>query len=417
MITPEIIRYIKQQITLGVSREMISASLKQNGWNDADVNEAFNSLANPVINTVPQAAPVVTRSSHMVRNIVIFIILLALLGGAGWWWFYGRRAAPITQNEAIKSSTEAEKPKTESFDDLKITYVPVPAEENSALIFNSVAEGAVTQEDRDFFTKFLKDNQVELRPINESKKVLVRHKKLLETFEAGVAKKYYRCSLSMGDTCNLSNLRSAAMLAAVNSFVLLKDGKPSEAQDYARKIIKLGQMLTERADDFLTLLAGWEVQKIGYYAFKDAGGNALSLPTKDDLVKNLREEHKKLLKLDYSRALEVADFIKDKNKKPSVLIKESDETMNELRKDFNDISWKPEVVKKWFADSLKIDLANVDLACGVKPKEGKVDTGFNPFDTPETENFLGKKFYSYVYISLNSAHTKRCELEKLINSL
>ncbi|MEI7709510.1 MAG: hypothetical protein WCI76_02235 [bacterium] len=37
MITPEIINYIKQQITNGVSREQISASLKQNGWNDADI--------------------------------------------------------------------------------------------------------------------------------------------------------------------------------------------------------------------------------------------------------------------------------------------------------------------------------------------------------------------------------------------
>src|SRR3989344_6942315 len=144
MITPEVISYIKRQIAGGISREQISFSLKKNGWNDADVAEAFATIAIPV-NSVPHASQAVIHSSHKVRNIIIFFILLALLGGTAWWWFYVRKAAPAAEEEAIKSNVEAEKPKTESFDDLKITFVPVPAEENSASIFNTLPTDAVTK--------------------------------------------------------------------------------------------------------------------------------------------------------------------------------------------------------------------------------------------------------------------------------
>lgn len=418
MITPEILNYIKQQITNGVSREQISNSLKQNGWNDADITEAFTAINTPAsTSNIPHAPQVVTHSSHVVRNIIILIILFVLLGGAGWWWFYGRQSAPVVQEEAIKSDIEADKPKAENLDDLKVNYVKVPAEENSVSIFNAIPQNVITKADKDFLVKFVSDNQAAVRPIVESKKVLAKYTKYLEDFESGVEKKYYQCSISTGDTCYLNNLRSVSQLSAVNSFVLWKEGKIVDAKDYAQKIIKLGKMFTKNADDIITLLVGWEVQKTGYYAFKDAGGIILSSDEKNALIKNLREEQKKLLKIDYSRALEIIDYITDINNKPSIVIDEPEELAKEFRNKINDTTWKPEIVKKWFTDSLKIELANTDLACGVETKDGKIETGFNPSNVPETENFVGQKFYFYAYISFNTASAKRCEIESLINAL
>ena len=45
MPTPEIINYVRQQIASGIPRDQISASLKQNGWNDLDIAEAFKASA------------------------------------------------------------------------------------------------------------------------------------------------------------------------------------------------------------------------------------------------------------------------------------------------------------------------------------------------------------------------------------
>lgn len=413
MVTLEVINYVKQQIASGVSRDQISSSLKQNGWNDSDIGEVFNTLVIP-LDTVSQAPRIV--KSHTICNIFIVIIILTLLGGAGW-FFLQSKSGSVIQNEILDSNNEIPIIQTKNLDDLKINYIAVPVNENSASVFQSVGVNAISKEDNDFLVKFVSDNQTTLRPITQSKKVLTKYKKLLETFEAGVAKKYYQCSIAMGDTCYLNNIRSISRLAVANSFILWKDGKTDEAKDYAHKIIKLGQMITEQADEFITLLVGWEVQKMGYYTLKDVEGGTLSLEVKNDLIKNLREEHKKLFRFDYSRTLEIIDFTTDENNKPSIVIKETDELMNEFRKNVNDITWKPEIVKKWFNDSLKIALSNVDLPCGSVYKDSTIDIGFDPQDTAQTDNFVGKTLYSTTYASLNTTSVKRCEVESLINVL
>ena len=44
MVNQQLLDYIKQQIQQGVSREQIKSSLMTNGWQSADVEEAFNSI-------------------------------------------------------------------------------------------------------------------------------------------------------------------------------------------------------------------------------------------------------------------------------------------------------------------------------------------------------------------------------------
>ena len=41
MINPQLLGYIRQQLSLNVSKEAIANSLKSQGWTDADLGEAF----------------------------------------------------------------------------------------------------------------------------------------------------------------------------------------------------------------------------------------------------------------------------------------------------------------------------------------------------------------------------------------
>ena len=47
MINQQLLDYIKQQIQQGMSSDNIKIALRSNGWEDADINEAFNNLATP----------------------------------------------------------------------------------------------------------------------------------------------------------------------------------------------------------------------------------------------------------------------------------------------------------------------------------------------------------------------------------
>lgn len=81
MITPELINFIKQQISVGVSREQISQTLQSNSWSLADIDEAFHQLAFPV--QVP-----VTANKNM--RWLLWIIIIILLSGVGYViWAFG----------------------------------------------------------------------------------------------------------------------------------------------------------------------------------------------------------------------------------------------------------------------------------------------------------------------------------------
>ena len=45
MVNNQLLDYVKQQLALKVSRDVITANLKGTGWNDIDINEAFATLS------------------------------------------------------------------------------------------------------------------------------------------------------------------------------------------------------------------------------------------------------------------------------------------------------------------------------------------------------------------------------------
>ena len=58
MITLELIDYIKNQIKLGRSEDIIKSILINNGWNQVDIDEAFKTIISGALNTpFPQSAP------------------------------------------------------------------------------------------------------------------------------------------------------------------------------------------------------------------------------------------------------------------------------------------------------------------------------------------------------------------------
>lgn len=64
MITPELITFIKQQLSAGVSREQISQTLQKNGWTSADIGEAFTQAMPPapIVPPAPTVPPIVQNN-------------------------------------------------------------------------------------------------------------------------------------------------------------------------------------------------------------------------------------------------------------------------------------------------------------------------------------------------------------------
>ncbi len=57
MINNQLLEYIRRELALNVSKEVISANLKSQGWTDEDVREAYAFIANQAVPLAPTAAP------------------------------------------------------------------------------------------------------------------------------------------------------------------------------------------------------------------------------------------------------------------------------------------------------------------------------------------------------------------------
>ena len=63
MINNQLLDYVRQQLALKVSKDVIFSNLKGAGWDEADLNEAFTAIAPPAVNTAP--APVASVAPVM----------------------------------------------------------------------------------------------------------------------------------------------------------------------------------------------------------------------------------------------------------------------------------------------------------------------------------------------------------------
>lgn len=103
MVNQQLLDYIKQQLQQGISQEQIRSSLMANGWQEADINEAFSSMNYPSSSTPPDniaAQQFSTTSQQPARRInktllaVISILGILIIGGGVSGYFYYFRETP-----------------------------------------------------------------------------------------------------------------------------------------------------------------------------------------------------------------------------------------------------------------------------------------------------------------------------------
>lgn len=428
MITQQIVGFIRQQLASGLTQEQIAASLKQSGWADADIAEAFQSSVDDV-NPVATATSVETAGGSKKIVLAIAIVFIVACAAAGGFYLWNKSSSAVseksaTENTRISIEDRAAAENNALAADVYVpqAYVRIPDANNSAVIFRTVASSTFTKIDRDFLNAFSATNTP---PVNESRIIVAKYKNILAAFEAGVSKGSFQCSLLRGDSCPLNIVRDAAKIALINAFVLSADGKNEEALAYASKVSRLGQQVLEYSDEMIAFLVGGVIEKMSYQTeltlrskMGKSAPASITAANKALLIAALRKQHKNVISREYAVRLEQIDYVTDPSKKPSYpLTSEDEEYFGEYRKVSNATTWKPEQVKKWFEDSYKISLSNVDLPCGSKVAHSTIDIGFNPAMSEHSDNYVGKTFYSTLYASLENVNAKRCEVENAITKL
>jgi len=90
MTNQQLLDYIKQQLSQGVSREVISSNLLSQGWQQQDINEAFSATENKSVIAQPNVmTDDASKNGKATTSLVLGIIGLVA-------WFIPLIGAPIT---------------------------------------------------------------------------------------------------------------------------------------------------------------------------------------------------------------------------------------------------------------------------------------------------------------------------------
>jgi hypothetical protein len=361
----------------------------------------------------PSPQNTIWKSSALILGIILIVVV------AGGLYFYFHKTSSLV---SVKDSTS---PVTFNDADLKISYTSSPSiSDNSAPAFNAISGNSVAPADTTILTQYIASSTpTNLPPVTQANKIISKYQPLLKIFDEN-ATKPYQCNLGKGESCYLNSVRGMTYLAGVRALISFEQNKISDAQTTAKNLVSLGKNITAQADAEITLLVGWVAQKTGYTVLSIVNSKNKA-PTyteteKDTLIAQLRSEHKKVLQYSYTRMAEGIDFITSPDKRPvnQATSAEDEEHVNKYRKAIaeNPAAWNPIETKKYFYDSYKIMISNVDLPCGANLPESKIETGFNP-DDQKAENYIGKTLYSTAYSGLNTMNAKRCEVESAIQNL
>lgn len=371
---------------------------------------------------VPYSPENTIRKSN--TSIIIILIIVIILIAGGWYLYSSSQEKLATTNTPISQVlNDTQNPIVPSDADLRIPYVPISSSNNSAQTFNAVKTDSITKADSDFLSKYFGSfSSKNLPPVAQSQKILTTHADLLKIFDAN-ANKPYQCSIAMGESCFLQPVRNIVSLAALRAVTSFQQNKSTEAQTTASNIIGLGKSITANLDDTITLLMGWTTQKLGYsillMVHPKNTSPQFSDSEKTNLIATLQQEQKKSIQYGYTRSIEIIDYITSPNNKPSIVVDADGEDLVKIYRDgivASPSAWNPTETKKYFYDSYKIALSNIDLPCGTTPQKSTQDLNFDP-NNQQIENFMGKTLYTTTYASLDTLSTKRCEIESLIHNL
>jgi hypothetical protein len=113
MVNDQLLAYIREQLSLNISKEEISASLRGTGWSDADISEAFEAIA-PKSSVMSEPQPAFVEPVHKSKKIffIIAAIVVLLLAGGGAYAYYSGTfvSLPVLASKAItnaRASTSA----------------------------------------------------------------------------------------------------------------------------------------------------------------------------------------------------------------------------------------------------------------------------------------------------------------------
>jgi hypothetical protein len=269
-----------------------------------------------------------------------------------------------------------------------------------------------------FTTDYFAATKPSQKQIEQAKALLATETSSLKIYDTAIKKPYYHCLLDgSSDSCNLSDVRNVAKIAALKADVQYRERKYKDSLNTALGILSLGQKVQDNSNTIITYLVGIAIKQISLRQINlvlNSDGLKLSQDDKifyaNELAKYTDNEtgHRNSLKGEYEFVAKQVDVISSGN--ASTFEKGSVEAgiVGQIKTTSNTSLWQPNNTKMLFYKSFMIELSNVDKPCGSTYESPEVIDA-NKI-SPVEGNFIGKVMYSVSQPAITGVNQKRCDI-------
>jgi len=273
MVDKQLLDFVSDQQEKGVPNANISSALLTQGWQQNQIQEAFNSLT-----TTPSLPPKRSGKKILVKIILATLLLIILLVVFAYSYlpimgFFAKDVSPINDHDLI------------------ISPDVVPNEQNAFYVLVKLKYPSVYSSKSDFINdpKQWNDNAV--------KDELAKNSQLLALFDEALSKPYFQNPIfvdtgfqtpdSLGDPSKKIDpfeILKLSKVVELKAQLLLRQGKDKEALEESLKIVDLGQKMTQTQPSLIDYLTALGLKRIGLDAAQRIVTSS-KLSTSDILLK------------------------------------------------------------------------------------------------------------------------------------
>jgi len=417
MINQELINYIKQQIERGISKEEIRKLLLDNGWQNSQIDEAFNLLEPKESNILNQKRPKkLGKIIFITIALIIFLIIIIISLPYFLSIFFGKDIEPINDSQLSLKTINIDNNDNAYFDLIKIKEVIYVPDIKPQIIADMIS---------------LKtwDNKI-------AEDIILNNTEAFNYFyEASKKPKFQDPELAQPEKIsiqrNMPPLNSWIQItnfSSIKAIYLAKQGKSKEAINEALNVLNIGQKIQDSQGDIINYIIGSRIKRTGLETIQKI--LAISQLKTEDLkeyTQTLNQYYKNenglinALKIDYYLFSKEIKSIANGDKETFKLITGQELNINEkdLEKIKNNYYFKPNKTTLLLAENIKEFIKNTDKLCLQNiNKENKNQIPNNFIKFYFEENIVGKHIYNSILadIDIESLYKAKCEEDLLISA-
>lgn len=410
MVNQQLLDYIKQQSQQGINSEQIKQSLLANGWQSADIEEAFNTTLQA------PAQPKKRKWKKIVLIIigVIVLLIIALLSLPRFLNLFSKDIAPINDSDLQLQKVSVADSDNAYFDLTKLGGVIYEPKDKSQVILDMIAGKTW-------------DSQLVEEIVSKNSQAFVY-------FTEAARKPKYQNPES-ADPVNITpamilpsmgSWRQMARLSVIRALYLAKQGKDKEALDEALNSVNIGQKIQESQGTLIEYLLAIAMKGVGLETMqKIIPSSKLTSAELKQYAQGLDKFYKNesglitSFKREYRFSVSAIDLVASGDTEALKLVvgEEKSQNLEIAKKIKGNYYFQPNKTKSLFAEYARANIKSANQSCGeIKATEIKPLAPTNPAKLYIEENAIGKILYDIIAVSSTGVSTKKCQEDLLVGA-